>query len=78
MRIARPKAHLPREKIARGSVSAFAIEFGHDVTASCDEQAMQIVGTTCNGMQEITKTIAIHARFGRADGLPTITESSRH
>src|SRR5215510_4243431 len=78
MRFAWPEAHFASEEIARGAVSAFAIELGHDVTASCDEQAMQIVGTACNGLQELTQGIGIYARFGRADALPTITEPSRH
>jgi hypothetical protein len=77
MRIARTEAHLAREEIACGAVSAFAIELGHDVTASRDEQAMQIVGTGCNGVEELTKGVRIYAHFGRADCLPTITEPSR-
>jgi len=78
MRIAWPEAQLPREEIACGAVSTFAIELGHEVTASRDEEAMQIVGTACNGMEEFTKGIGIYLGFGRTDGLPTITEPSRH
>ena len=55
MQIARTEAHLASEEIARGSVLAFPIELGDDVTASCDKQVMQIVGTTCNGMEDLTK-----------------------
>jgi hypothetical protein len=49
-----------------------AIELGDDSAVSRNEQAVQIVGPACHGLEELAKSGGVKARLGRTARLPAV------
>jgi hypothetical protein len=72
MQLARAKTDLAGEEIARRTVLTLAIELGDDSAVSRNEQAVQIVGPACHGLEELAKSGGVKARLGRTARLPAV------